>query len=201
MGDTITAVELRIEKKGIEKGLVPSVKTMADSWTSLTLGSSMAESVLRTLVDTEQLSGAQKLNWTERASGYIRFYRQNASEGENNVFAHSFYELTSPFQCPRYIVPFFVNHVTRQPMAKWMPNVIGRMFDIKEPTLIRYHAVPAALSRKKEIVDIFQNHWNESVSTDDAVYTQQGIGQKTRDAVRSENRMPKTMPHLRDCFM
>ena len=82
-----------------------------------------------------------------------------------------------------------------------MPKLFGKMFQEKESTLIRYHAIPSALSLNKDIVDIFQSHWNDKVSTGAAVYTQQGDGQETLNTVKNENRMPNSLPHIRDCFM
>ena len=200
-GKSTTAIELRLDRKGIGKGLAPSVATHAESWTPQTLTEALANAVLQTLVATEQLKGMPELEFTERNGGYFRYHLSNVDEPENTLFTSCMFELTSPFQRPRYIVPFFVNHVTRKAMTRWMPNMLGRFFEEKEPTLIRYHAIPNAVSRNKELVDIFQSFWNQYVSSGDAVYTQQGIGQETLEAVRAENRMPKTVPHLRDIFM
>lgn len=200
-GDSTTAIELKVEKKGIGKGLVPSSKAAAEFWTPLSLSTALAESVLETLFETEQLSGAQQLNWAERSGGYIRFYLKHATDAENKLFTSSLYELCSPFQRPRYIIPFSVNHITQKRLTGWMPKLFGKMFQEKESTLIRYHAIPSALSRNKDIVDIFQSHWNDKVSTGAAVYTQQGDGQETLNTVKNENRMPNSLPHIRDCFM
>ena len=125
---------------------------------------------------------------------------KDCSEEDNAAFVKCLTELTSPFQRPRYIVPFSANAVVQQKMTGWLPGVVGKFFESEEPQLLLYYAVPSLLSKNKSLVEIFEGHWNKYVSDGEAIYTQQGDGLNLIERIRLDQQMPEVQAQQRECF-
>ena len=48
------------------------------------------------------------------------------------------------------------------------------------------HAVPTALAKNKELVAIYQQHWNQRVSPGEAIYAHHGKGEQLLEEARRD---------------
>lgn len=200
-GTPTRTVEVRFQINSLQKDSAATIPDSSGPWTSMRLGEALAQTILLSLNESEQLTTSPSLKVTTRHGGYVRIFLQNSTEEDNQLFATCLTELMSPFQRPRYVIPFVVDQVTRKPMTGWMPRLLGRLFEVREPQLLRYHSLPSAFSRNRELKDIFQEHWNDRVSDGEAIYCHKGKGLDLVKSAREQELMPETIPHVRDCFM
>lgn len=195
------SVEVRLQKDGLQKNSAATIPGSKGPWTTIQLGEALAKVVLLSLNESEQLTSNPALKVTTRHGGYVRIFLQNSTEEDNRLFADCLTELMSPFQRPRYVIPFVVDIVSRKTLTGWMPNVLGRFFEVREPKLLRYHSLPSAFSRNKELKDVFQGHWNDLVSDGEAIYCHKGKGLQMIESAKQQDLMPQSIPHVRDCFL
>ena len=200
-GKPTKTVEFRVQPEALRAGFVSSIPNSAGVWEPLELGRALAHTVLQSLAEAGMLKSSPSLRIAQRHGGYVRIYLANSSTEDDSLFATSLCELLSPFQRPRYLIPFIVDRVIRKPLTGWMPNLLGKIFETKQPQLICYHSLPAVFSRNKELTQTFQDHWNAIVSDGDAMYCNQSKGQQLVEDARKRNLMPDTTPQIRDCFL
>jgi len=199
-GAAVTVTEVHVPHEGLGDGFAPFLRERTRSWSALTLVNAMATALLNSLRQTEQLKSQPVLRTSERSGGYVRLHLENATDEDNATFTDALMEMMSPFRRPRYVLPFTANVVKRQSMTGWMPGVVGKFFESQEPQLLRYHAVPSALSKNKPLVAVLEGHWRNLVSDDEAIYTLQGDGLALMEAARQNRQMPEAEAQKRECF-
>lgn len=200
-GKPTTTVEFRVQPEALKAGFLSSIPNSSGHWEALELGKAMSQTVLQSLSEAGMLKSRPSFRIAKRHGGYVRIYLADSSVEDDRLFATSLCELLSPFQRPRYLIPFIVDKVIRKPLTGWMPNLLGKMFETRQPQLICYYSLPTAFGRNKELTQLFQDHWNENVSDGDAIYCNQGKGQQLVEDARKENLMPDSTPQVRDCFL
>lgn len=200
-GKATSTVEFRIPRAALTHDVIPSTPHSVGNWTTRELGKAIADSVMKSLVELQLLSSVPSIQLSIRHGGYVRIYLENSTSEDDRLFATTLTELMSPFQRPRYMVPFIVDQVIRKPMTGWMPNLIGRMFESQQPQLICYYSVPAAFSQNKNLVQVFQDHWNAVVSDGKAIYCHKGTGQQLMQDAKKQNLTPDSTPQMRECFL
>ena len=63
------------------------------------------------------------------------------------------------------------------------------------------HAVPAVLAKKRELVDVYQRHWNCHVSPGEALFAHRGAGEKLLEECRRDGLVPETSLHDKEVFV
>lgn len=196
----VTVTEIWVSPEGLGSGFAPFLDHRTKPWDALSLIDAISSVLLKSLRDTNQLKSHPIVRLAERHGGYVRVHLEDCEEEDSDSFTKCLTELTSPFQRPRYLVPFHANVVIRQAMTGWIPGIVGRFFESREPQLIMYCAVPAQLSRNKALVEIFEGHWNNLVSDGEAIYAQQGNGLEIVEKARRDGMMPEVHAQQRECF-
>lgn len=199
-GVAVTVTEIWLAAEGLGTGFTPFLNRRAKSWNPLSLVDAICAVLLNSLRETNQIRSTPKVRLSERNGGYARILLEKGKPDDNTVFTDCLMELMSPFQRPRYVVPFLVNEVQRKPMTGWLPGVVGQLFESAEPILLRYHAIPALLSKNKPLVTVFEDHWRNLVSDKEAIYAQQGDGADLVAKARLDGEMPEVEARHHECF-
>ncbi len=196
----VTVTEVFMPPEGLGDDFRPLLANRSQPWNARSLAEAQCSVLLRSLRDTDQLKTNPKVRVTERRGGFLRIHLEDCDEEDNVAFVKCLTELTSPFQRPRYVVPFSANTVSRQALTGWLPGAVGKFFESVEPQIQHYHAVPSLLSKNKSLVEVFEGHWNECVSDGEAIYTQKGDGRKLAEQIRRDDLMPDVQAQQRECF-
>ncbi|MCA9084144.1 MAG: DEAD/DEAH box helicase family protein [Planctomycetaceae bacterium] len=200
-GSAVRTIEFPIADGTVGPDWFPDVPQKTTNWTTERLGSALGQCVLTTLIETGSISGKATLQCSVRDGNYVRICLRHAEAAEMDLFMDCLEELMSPFTRPRYVIPRFTRHVRRKRLTEWMPGVLGKFFEEQDRALVMYHAVPAALSKNRSLVESFQNAWNQQISSGDAIFAQQGVGEQLVRQVVQESQMPQTEPRRQDCFL
>ena len=92
-------------------------------------------------------------------------------------------------------------------LANSLPNfisdfIIARTLRTKRRfEILRVHAVPRCLAKKKETALIFQKHWNDLVSPGEVLYRQSDGAQQVIKKAASEGRIVNDSVHEKEVFM
>jgi len=81
-----------------------------------------------------------------------------------------------------------------------LPQFVGKYCQKRERGLAMLHAVPSALAKNKELVAIYERHWNEQVSPGEAFFAQRGDGEERVAAARQAGQIPRAVVHEKEIF-
>ncbi len=197
--EPIHALELR-PGGGASMGFPPFAKAQAP-WTTASLTQAIGLAVLGALREARLIETAGDLHIGERSGGYIRAFLENAAEQENKLFSESLAEALGPLDRPRYVVPRYVHHREDTWLSRILPTVLGRYFRRELRQMAMLHAVPTALAKNKDLVTIFQRHWNAYVSPGQAVYALQGEGERLVGNAVRDGTAPSGQVHRKEVFL
>jgi len=170
-------------------------------WSDASLTAAIGEAILGALREAGLLRHQGDLQVGERAGGYVRAFLKNADEAASGLFAQALQEALGPLDRPRYIIPRQVDFIDDTWLSRVLPRIVGRYFQRRRTSLQMYHAVPSTLARHKDIVAIYQRHWNARVSPGQAVYAHHGEGEKLVADARQSGLTPRARMHRKEVFL
>ena len=180
---------------------MPPFKEFKTPWSSQSLAMAVGETVLAALHETKQIKGAWPVNVSDRSGGYVRVFLENAPQEASALFSECLREALGPLNKPRYIVERHVDDVQDGLLSRLLPGALGRYFQKRERRLAMLHAVPAALAKKRETVDVYLKHWNRLVSPGEAMYTRKGRGEDLLESAHKNKIAPRGFVHEKEVFM
>mgnify|MGYP001565707055 FL=1 len=157
--------------------------------------------VLGALREARLIQAAGDLHIGERSGGYVRAFLEHAAEPDSKLFSESLEEVLGPLDRPRYVVPRYVHHREDTWLSRILPAILGRYFTRDRRRMEMLHAVPAALAKNKDLVAIYQRHWNAYVSPGEAVFAQRGEGEALIDRARRSGTVPQGQIHRKEVFL
>jgi len=192
---------LEIGPSGGGGGGFPPFAGRRDPWTHHSLSLAIGHAVLAALQDAALVEQRSHIHAGERAGGYVRLFLEQANEGDSALFTQALEEALGPLRRPRYVIPRIadVEHPTL--LSRWLPGALGRYFARRVRQVVMVHAVPAALSRSKAEVTLFEHRWHQYVSPGQAVYAHRGVGREMLDAARQQGLVPTAVPHRKEVFV
>jgi len=191
----------------------PPYASSREPWSNRSLAQAVGKAVADALREAGLIKSTPSIHLTERAGGYVRLFLEQAENDENELFTESLQELFAPLdQQPRYLIPRDVMRV--QPtwlgdklggaLPGWLrqrlPTGIGRMLESRKRERAMWHAVPAALAKNKDLVEIFQRHWNRHVSPGQAIYGLREDGDRILADARRNRLSPEGTVHPKEIF-
>lgn len=63
------------------------------------------------------------------------------------------------------------------------------------------HAVPYALARNKELVEIYERHWNQHVSPGQAIYALRGGADEVIEQARRQGQLSRAWVQEKEVFL
>jgi superfamily II DNA or RNA helicase len=195
----VRAVE--IKQSDSEMGF-PPFRSKSSEWTEQTLTRAISDAVIASLAEANLIRSPDvTVHDGELGGGYIRVFVKNATKDENELFAVSMLEVLGPLDQPRYVIERFVSRRKETLFSRILPEVIGRYFRKVAQELVMLHAVPSALAKNKQLVAIFEKHWNRFVSPGQTIFTQRGKGKETLEAERAKSESSGVKLHEKEVFL
>ena len=182
-------------------GTFPPFTAAKQPWSSRSLALKIGEAVLGALVEAGLVARHSPIQVGERAGGYVRIFLEQAGEEDCQLFTRSLYEALGPIQQPRYVIPRQVDRLEDTWLSALLPKIVGQYFQQRRRGQAMLHAVPLALAKNKELVEIFERHWNRCVSPGQAIYAQRGAADETIDQARQRGQLPTGWVQEKDVFL
>ena len=217
--EPIKAVEIKAAKPGSKEGFPPG-RPGSVQWTKTTLTQAIATAIIRSLIEAGIIGDehhsdelVQQMRVSERNGGYIRVFLEKTDEETSGLLTRSLAEIFGPLKDARYLIQRgadFEYDVSRF-QGTWVENrlpkfmsdfIIRRTLKTKRRfEVLRLHAVPRCLARKKEIALIFQKHWNKLVSPGEVLYRQSQKTQQLIEKAAEEGMIVTDAVHEKEVFM
>jgi len=182
-------------------GGFPPFKGAREQWNDASLALAIGKAVLLSLCDAELLGHPGMLHVGQRSGGYVRLFLEEARDEEAALFTQALHEALGPLDRPRYVITRSV-HVARNTwLSAILPSFVGRYFQRRELRRVMLHAVPAVLARNKDLVAVFEAHWNRYVSPGEALYAHHGPGKELIAQARRQGWASKARMHEKEIFL
>ena len=113
---------------------------------------------------------------------------------------------------PRYLIPrdivrvepTWIGQRTGNMIPSWLrprlPDALTKLLEKRTRERAMWHAVPSSLAKNKELVEIYQKHWNRHVSPGKAIYDLREEGDRILATARAEGLSPSGSVHEKDVF-
>ena len=189
-----------VEARPATGGGFPPFAWSRTEWTEQSLTLAVGRAVLGALQECQLTQAAPQMHVGERDGGYLRLFLEESDETDNALFCSSLKDALGPLSQPRYVISRQVDRVSDTLLSRWLPSVIGRYFQRRDRKLVMLHAVPTELARKRELVEVFQRHWNEHVSPGEAVYAHRDEGRRLIQEARRQKITPRTVVREKEIF-
>ncbi|MBM3875679.1 MAG: DEAD/DEAH box helicase [Verrucomicrobia bacterium] len=197
--EPVRALELKLGGGGGAMGFPPFAG--ATPWSARSLALAVGEAVLGALVESGLLKSRRNIHGGERTGGYVRVFLEEATGDESRLFTEALHEALGALGRPRYVIPRSVDRVEATWLSRLLPKVIGQYFQSRRRELIMWHAVPSALAKHRDLVAVYQRHWNLRVSPGTAVYAHQGEGEQLVADARATGLAPSATIHPKEVFL
>ena len=182
-------------------GGFPPFTGAKSAWTDASLSQAIGKALLGALTEAKLIASRPALQVGERAGGYVRLFLENASKDESGLFAESLQEMFAPLHKPRYVIPRSFDRIQITWLSRLLPGVVGRYFQRRQSVLAMWHAVPTALAKNRELVAIFERHWQQHVSPGEAKYAYTGDGADVVKQARHQGLTPHGSVHVKEVFL
>lgn len=182
-------------------GGFPPFQGVAEAWSSGSLARAIGEAVLGALCEARLILQHRDVQIGERDGGYVRVFLAESTEEESGRFSDALREALGPLERPRYVIPRSVDKVEETLLSRLLPGVIGRYFRKFRREMVMLHAVPDPLAKKKQLVEIYQRHWNRHVSPGEAFFAHRGEGERMLEQCRRNGLVPDSAIHEKEVFL
>ncbi len=182
-------------------GGFPPFQGVAEAWSSGSLARAIGEAVLGALCEAQLILQHRDVQIGERDGGYVRVFLAESTEEESGRFSDALREALGPLERPRYVIPRSVDKIEETLLSRLLPGVIGRYFRKFRREMVMLHAVPDPLAKKKQLVEIYQRHWNRHVSPGEAFFAHRGEGERMLEQCRRNGLVPDSAIHEKEVFL
>lgn len=170
-------------------------------WTDKSLSHAIGMALLGALTESHLIATQSALQVSERSGGYVRLFLEHASKEESALFAASLQEIFAPLHKPRYVIPRSFDRIQTTWLSRLLPGVFGRYFQRRESVLAMWHSVPSALAKNRDLVSIFERHWQTHVSPGEAKYAYTGEGADIVKQACQSGQVPHGPVHVKEVFL
>jgi hypothetical protein len=199
--EPIHAVEVRAVNGFGDPMGYPPLPRGYQRWSPESLVDAIGQAILAGLEDTGCISAGTTLRVAPRDGGYLRAFLQGASKEDSASFAAAMAEAVGPLQRPRYVIPRFIDDLGDTFLGRLLPEMVRRLFQRGERRIAMWHTVPSALAAKRDVVDVFEEHWGKLVSPGKAVFAKYEKGQQMIDQAVAAGQVPDTIIHNKEIFL
>lgn len=193
-------LEMRIKDSPRESGGFPPFAGTKEPWSSESLVQAIGEAIARTMVELKMLKTPPEVVAKSRAGGYVRVLLEDASDEDSRLFVTALHEALGPLNRPRYIIPRKLKFVRTNWLSRMLPKMLGQYFEKSEDKTVMVHAVPNALAKNKETVEVYERYWNEYVSPGFPVFALRGEGEDLMREALKKGMSPEGDFHEKEIF-
>lgn len=199
-GNPNHTLEMRIKGSPRETDGFPPFSGSQEPWSSESLVQAIGEAIARTMVELKVLKTPPEVVAKSRAGGYVRVLLEDASDADSRVFVTALHEALGPLNRPRYIIPRKLKFVRTSWLSRMLPRMVGQYFEKSEDKTVMVHAVPNALAKNKESVEVYERYWNEYVSPGFPVFALRGEGEDLMREALKKGMSPEGDFHEKEIF-
>lgn len=196
-GEPVRALEARVAVEGTG---FPPFRGSREAWTSESLTVTIGEAVLASLVEAKLLRHTRPLHVGKRSGGYVRLFLERSEDDESRLFTEALQEALGPLVRPRYVIPRAVDRIEGTWLSRILPDIVGRYFERRARESVMLHAIPSVLAKNRDLVAIYQRHWNRLVSPGEAIFALRGEGQELLDQAQRLGQTPHSHVHEKEIF-
>jgi superfamily II DNA or RNA helicase len=179
----------------------PPFKWSRSPWSSRSLALAIGEAVLGALADAKLIQRGPAVHAADRAGGYVRLFLENASEEDSQLFTQSLHEALGPLHSPRYVIPRLIDRLDETWLSSLLPRIVGQFFQKRSRKRAMLHAVPSALAKNRDLVAIYEKHWNRRVSPGEAIFTLRGSADELLEQARKRSQLSSSWVHEKEVFL
>ncbi|WDI44712.1 DEAD/DEAH box helicase [Bremerella sp. P1] len=193
-------LEMRIKGSPRESGGFPPFAGTKEPWSSESLVQAIGEAIARTMVELNLLKSPPEVVAKSRAGGYVRVLLEDASDADSRLFVTALHEALGPLNRPRYIIPRKLKFVRTNWLSRMLPKMLGQYFEKSEDKTVMVHAVPNALAKNKDTVEVYERYWNQYVSPGFPVFALRGEGEDLMREALKKGMSPEGDFHEKEVF-
>lgn len=196
----VRALETRFRGEPDSRSFPPFAGSRSP-WSNHSLSLAIGQAVLGALIEADVVKRGPQIQVGERAGGYVRVFLEEVSTEDSRIFTEALHEALGPLQQARYVIPRLVDHVTDTWLSSLLPVIVGHYFQKRSRRQAMLHAVPYALARNKELVEIYERHWNRHVSPGEAIYALRGGADEVIEQARRSGQLPRAWVQEKEVFL
>jgi hypothetical protein len=196
----VRALEMRSRGEPDPRAFPPFAGSRSP-WSNHSLSLAIGQAVLGALIETGLVQRGPQIQVGERAGGYVRIFLEEVSTEDSRIFTEALHEALGPVHEARYVIPRLVDHVTDTWLSSLLPAVVGHYFQKRNRRQVMLHAVPYALARNKELVEIYERHWNRHVSPGQAIYALRGGADDVIKQARRQGQLSQAWVQEKEVFL
>ncbi|MCE9524562.1 MAG: DEAD/DEAH box helicase, partial [Planctomycetales bacterium] len=196
----VRALEMRSRGEPDSRSFPPFTGSRSP-WSNKSLSLAIGQAVLGALVEAGLVQRRPQIHVGERAGGYLRVFLEEASTEDSRIFTEALHEALGPLNQARYVIPRLVDRVTDTWLSSLLPAIVGHYFQKRSRGQTMLHAVPYALARNKELVEIYERHWNRHVSPGNAIYALRGGADEEIEHARRKGQLSKAWVQEKEVFL
>ena len=179
----------------------PPFQGSRSPWSSKSLALAIGEAVLGALSEAGLVQRGPQVQAADRAGGYVRLFLENASEEDSQLFTQSLHEALGPLHSPRYVIPRLIDRLDETWLSSLLPQIVGQFFRRRTRKRAMLHVVPSALAKNRDLVAIYEKHWNRFVSPGEAIFTLRGSADELLEQARRKSQLSSSWVHEKEVFL
>lgn len=170
-------------------------------WSDESLNIAIIRSVAQAMQDGGLISKSSEVNGGGRGGGWYRYYLENCTEEESELFAEAISEVFGNLDGARYVIPRSARFFDETFLSKILPEVLAKFLRRERQDLVMFHKVPSCLANRKVEAEWFEHRWNELVSPGEVFYAHSKSGKEAVKMAKENNLVYKGNKHVKDVFI
>ena len=170
-------------------------------WSEDSLNIAIIKAVAQAMQDGKLISKMSEVKGGSRGGGWYRYYLENCTEEESELFAQAISEVFGDLDGARYVIPRSARFFDETFLSKLLPEVLAKYLRRERQDLVMFHKVPTCLANRKVEAEWFEHRWNELVSPGEVFYAHSKSGKEMIKMAKENQLVYKGSKHLKDVFI
>ena len=170
-------------------------------WSEDSLNIAIIQAVAQAMQDGGLISKMSEVNGGSRGGGWYRYYLENCTEEESELFAQAISDVFGNLDGARYVIPRSARFFDETFLSKLLPEVLAKYLRRERQDLVMFHKVPSCLANRKVEAEWFEHRWNELVSPGEVFYAHSESGKEMIKMAKENQLVYKGNQHLKDVFI
>lgn len=170
-------------------------------WSEDSLNIAIIQAVAQAMQDGGLISKISEVNGGSRGGGWYRYYLENCTEEESELFAQAISDVFGDLDGARYVIPRSARFFDETFLSKLLPEVLAKYLRRERQDLVMFHKVPSCLANRKVEAEWLEHRWNELVSPGEVFYAHSKSGKEMIKMAKENQLVYKGNQHLKDVFI
>ena len=170
-------------------------------WSEDSLNMAIIQAVAQAMQDGKLIPKMSEVKGGSRGGGWYRYYLDNCSKEEAELFAQAVSEVLGDLEGARYVIPRSARFFNETLLSKLLPEVLAKYLRRERQELVMFHKVPSCLANKKVEAEWFEHRWNELVSPGEVFYAHSESGKEMIKMAEENQLVYQANKHVKDVFI